>query len=138
MDFLYALSVLVGTVMFVVHACVWMVRQRRRRRCARELVVSPLSGLAMGAVLLGFQAILNPDTLYVITEEIKEHADEDESGAEPPGGWLFHRQLRQIRRGIEVQQIVVKIAAPADESAHPSDRKSPAMANAARSCSDTT
>lgn len=137
MDFLYALSVLLGTVMFVVHACVWMVRQKRRRR-SRELVVSPLSGLAMGAVLLGFQAILNPDTQYVIAEEVEEHTDENESGGELLGGRLFHQQLRQIRRGIDVQQIVVQVGPPADESIQPGSSTSPAAAIASRSCSDTT
>lgn len=113
MDLLWAVSVLVSTFAFVIHACLWMLRQKRRRR-TRDLVISPLSGLTMGAVFLGFQAILNPDTQYVIAEQLKEHADEDESGAEPPGGRLFHEQLRQIRAGGEVETLIVQVAAGDD------------------------
>ena len=137
MDLLYALGVLASTVAFVVQACVWMWRQKRRRP-TRDLVISPRSGLAMGALFLGLQAILNPDTQFVIAERIKEHVDEDESGAEPLGGRLFHEQLRQIRRGIDVQQLVVQLSRAGDEAAQPGRLTSPAAVSDSRSCKDTT
>jgi len=137
MDLLYALGVLASTIAFVVQACVWMWRQRRRR-LARDLVISPRSGLAMGALFLGLQAILNPDTEYVIAEQIKERADEDESGAEPLGGRFFHQQLRRIRRGMDVQQLVVQIAPAPDAAAQPGSLTSSAAVTDSRACNDTT
>lgn len=108
MDFLFVLIAVAANIALVMRACAWMLR-RKRRLPTRDLVISPLSGLAMGALFLGFQAILNPDTQYVIAEQLKEHADEDESGAEPPGGRLFHEQLRQICAGADVDVLTVRI-----------------------------
>jgi hypothetical protein len=73
-------------LLFVVWACRWLRRQRRRRKESRELVISPMAGLALGAMFLGFQAIYQPQIRHMIVEEQKEESVNDESGAEPPGG----------------------------------------------------
>jgi hypothetical protein len=92
-------------------AAMYMLRRSRVRRKARqvtrELLVSPMSGLVMIGMLLGFQAIVQPQVRHRITEEQKEEAFEDEG--EPTGGMLFHLQLRQIRKGEEVGNLTVKL-----------------------------
>ncbi|MGC2636826.1 MAG: hypothetical protein WA294_06585 [Acidobacteriaceae bacterium] len=89
----------------------WMVRQRRRRlrRPAKDLVISPMAGLAMGAMLLGVQAILQPQVRHVIAEEQEERSVDDANGEEPPGGRLFHEQLRRIRHGDDVACVTVRL-----------------------------
>ncbi|HEY6446053.1 MAG TPA: hypothetical protein VIY53_06310 [Acidobacteriaceae bacterium] len=96
---------------FLLGAAWWMVRQRRRRarKPAKDLVISPMAGLAMGAMLLGFQAILQPQVRHVIAEEQEEKSVDDENGEEPPGGRLFHEQLRRIRHGEDVASVTVRL-----------------------------
>ena len=96
-------------VLFVVGACLYMRRQRRRaKRKTGELVVSSLSGLAMGAMLLGLQEIVQPQARHMIVEEMKEEAVNDDNG-EPLGGRVFHEQMRRIRRGEEVEEATVRV-----------------------------
>jgi hypothetical protein len=84
-------------------------RVRRARQTTRELVISPLSGLVLGALLTGFQAILQPENRHRVVEEQREESPDDQSGNEPPGGRLFVQQLQQIREGAEVEEIVVRL-----------------------------
>jgi hypothetical protein len=96
---------------FVVSAALYMVRERRKkkaRRRTRDLVVSPLAGLAMGAMFLGLQEIVQPQARHMIVEEMKEEATNDENG-EPLGGRVFHEQMRRIRRGEEVEEVTVRV-----------------------------
>jgi len=96
---------------FVVSACVYMVRQRRKkreRRASRDLVVSPLAGLAMGAMFLGLQEIVQPQARHMIVEEMKEERVDDDA-AEPLGGRLFYEQMRRIQMGEEVEEVTVKM-----------------------------
>lgn len=84
-------------------------RVRRAQRTTRELVISPLSGLVLGALLTGFQAVLQPENRHRVVEEQKEESPDDQSGNEPPGGRLFVQQLRQIREGAEVEELLVRL-----------------------------
>jgi hypothetical protein len=110
-----------GALWFVVWAALSIVRQRRRRKAqhkARELVISPMAGLAFGAMALNFQAIYQPQIRHAIVEMQKEEDGDDESGGEPPGGRLFHQQLRRIRAGDEVEELAVRVdSAGADSKA---------------------
>lgn len=97
-------------VLFIVWAAVHMLLERRRgRKSRRELVISPMSGLVMGAMLLGLQAIVQPQARHAIIEEQKEEGLENEGGEEPPGGRLFHLQLQQIRRGEDVEALTARV-----------------------------
>jgi len=101
-------------LLLVVGAGVSMIRQRRRRqrarRSARDLVISPMSGIVLGAMLLGFQQFYQPQVRNFIAEEAKQDIqDDDGSGDPPPGGWLLHHQLRQIRLGAEVDTLTVQV-----------------------------
>lgn len=107
----FALLVNAGVVVFIVGAALSLIRQRKKRKARRgrgELVVSSLSGLAMGAMFLGLQEIVQPQARHMIVEEMKEEATHDENG-EPLGGREFHRQMKKIRAGQEVNEITVKV-----------------------------
>ena len=100
-----------GALWLVVSALLSMVRQRRKtkaRQRTRDLVVSPLAGLAMGAMFLGLQEIVQPQARHMIVEELKEERMEDET-AEPLGGRLFYQQMRRIRMGDEVEEVTVRV-----------------------------
>jgi hypothetical protein len=89
----------------------YMVRERRKRkerRASRDLVVSPLAGLAMGAMFLGLQEIVQPQARHMIVEELKEDRMGDGT-EEPLGGRLFYEQIWRIRMGEEVEEITVKM-----------------------------
>jgi hypothetical protein len=96
-------------VLFVWRACASILRERRARKEWRgELRVSPRSGLAAGAMMLGFQEIVQPQVRHMLVEELKEESVDDEKD-EPLGGRLFYEQMRRIRMGEEVEEVTVKI-----------------------------
>jgi uncharacterized membrane protein len=110
---IFALLVNACALLFVVRACVHLVRQRRKRReRPRDLVVSTLAGMVMSAMLLGLQEIVKPQVRHMIVEEMKQESVDDEDG-EPIGGKLFHEQMRRIRSGEEVEEITVPMDAEA-------------------------
>jgi hypothetical protein len=102
---IFAALLLVGAVAYLLRL---ISTRRKAGEATCELVISPTSGLVIGAMLLGFQAIVQPQVRYRMTEEQKEEAFEDGGGDEPPGGRLFHRQLRQIRKGENIGVLTVK------------------------------
>jgi hypothetical protein len=108
----FAIVSLLGMVVSLVSAARHMARRRRiRREHPNDLVISTRAGLALGAMFLGFQQIVQPEVRHVIAEQEKEDMDEEGNGEEePPGGRLFHQQLRRIRRGEEVEELTVKIS----------------------------
>jgi hypothetical protein len=118
---LFAICANAGLVVFILSATVHMIRQRRQRReHPRDLVVSTRAGLAVGGMLLGLQAIIHPEVRHVIAGEQKEDSVDDGNGEEePPGGRLFHQQLRRIRRGEEVDALTVRLDAAPDSSITP-------------------
>jgi hypothetical protein len=84
-------------------------QRRKAQRTTRELVISPLSGLVLGAMLSGFQAIVQPESRHRIVQEQKEENLDDPTGHEPPGGRLFAQQLKRIRQGEEVEELNVRL-----------------------------
>lgn len=113
---LIALLVNAWTLWFVVHAVRSLIREKRkqaeRTKNQEELVVSPMSGLAMGAMFLGLQAIVQPEARHAIVEILEEESLDGESGGEPPGGRAFHEALRRIRRGEGVEDLTVRVDEP--------------------------
>ncbi len=98
-------------LVFLVFAGVYLGRAHRikkARRGSRELVVSPLAGLALGAMLLGLQEIVQPQVWHMIVEMQEEKSVDDENG-EPLGGREFHEQMRRIREGGEVDEVTVRL-----------------------------
>jgi hypothetical protein len=110
---LFAILYLSGIFVSIVAAARQMARRRRlAREHPRDLVVSTRAGLALGAMFLGFQQIVQPEVRYVIAEQEKEDMDEEGNGEEEPsGGRLFHQQLRKIRKGEEVGELTVRVDA---------------------------
>ncbi|HEX4065019.1 MAG TPA: hypothetical protein VHZ09_03270 [Acidobacteriaceae bacterium] len=102
-----------GVVGFVLWAAQLTARQRRKKKQqSRELVISPMAGLALGAMLTGFQAIVHPQVRHMIVEEQKEESVDDARGDELPGGRAFHRGLRRVRQGEEVEVLTVRVDSP--------------------------
>jgi hypothetical protein len=101
----------VTIVVSLISAAAHMARRRRiRREHPHDLVVSTRAGLAVGAMFLGFQEIIQPQVRHMIVEMENEDMDEEGNGEEePPGGRLFHQQLRRIRRGEEVGELTVRL-----------------------------
>jgi len=110
---LFALLVNVGVVLFVVQGVRSLIREKRKRsertKNQEELVVSSMAGLAMGAMFLGLQAIVNPEARHAVVEILEEKSLDDGSGEEPPGGRAFHEGLRRIRRGEEVGELTFSL-----------------------------
>jgi hypothetical protein len=108
----FAILVHVGIIVSLVSAARHMARRRRiAREHPHDLVISTRAGLALGAMFLGFQQIVQPEVRHMIAEQEKEDMDEEGNGEEEPaGGRVFHQQLRKIRRGEEVGELTVKIS----------------------------
>lgn len=111
---LAALGVFSCAVLFVLFAAFWMFSQHRRRQAARragrDLAISRMSGVVIGAMLLSIQQFYQPEVRHLLVEEERESTlAEDDNGDEPSGGRLFHDQLRQIRAGCEVEALTVQI-----------------------------
>jgi hypothetical protein len=103
------------TLLLVVAGCRHLFRERRRRaqKGRGELMVSRMAGLATGAMLLGLQAIVQPEARHMLVEEQKENSvDDTDGGAEPLGGREFHDQLHRVRHGEEVSEVTVRVDAP--------------------------
>ena len=92
--------------LFIVWGCVSMLRRGRRK--SGGLVISPMAGLALGAMLTGLQAIVHPQVRHLIAEQQEEKSVEDE-GSEPLGGREFHAQLKRIRSGKMVDGVTVRV-----------------------------
>lgn len=122
---MFALLVNVGVVLLVVQAVRSLIRERRKRaertRNQEELVVSSMAGLAMGAMFLGLQAIVNPDARHAVVEILEEKSLDDGSGEEPSGGRAFHEGLRRIRRGEEVADLTFALGSGGQAEAVRSD-----------------
>lgn len=101
-----------GFVLALAAVCAMSTRRRNRkaRRNTRELVISPLSGIVLGAMFAGFQAILQPENRHRIVEEQREESLDDLSGHEPLGGRLLAEQLQQVRKGADVEKLIVRVA----------------------------
>lgn len=105
-------------LLFAFRACAWLRSQRSRRKArkqSRELIISPMAGLTIGAMFLGFEAIVQPHVRNAIVELQEEKNWDDKSGEEPPGGRAFHEGLRRIRAGEDVDALTVHIDPPPTE-----------------------
>jgi hypothetical protein len=95
-------------LLFAAWAIGYMVRHRRRRsKNPNELVISPLAGLTLAAALMGLQAIVQPQVRHTIAEQMEERGVEDANG-DPPGGQEFQEQLRRVRNGEEVGELIAR------------------------------
>jgi hypothetical protein len=83
-------------------------RRRERESATTELRVSPLSGLVIGAMFLGFQAIVQPKVRHMVVEEQKDDASDGDDWERFLGGAEYHRQLRMIRSGRDAGRLEVQ------------------------------
>lgn len=100
--------------MFIAWSTTYVLLQRHRKRRARlamrrrHLVISPLSGIVIGAALVGFQALVQPHVRHIIAEAQEDDRIDKKSDDELPGGQLFHSHLRKIRTGEELVDLSVR------------------------------
>jgi len=81
-----------------------ILRRRTAKQGRRALAISRMSGLVIGAMLISFQAIVQPEARGRIVEQQKE----DDTGAGLPGSEVFRRQLGQIQKGEDVETLTVQ------------------------------
>jgi hypothetical protein len=65
--------------------------------------------VAEGVMFQHLQVFFRPSMAYVLEAEQDESADEDESGEPESPLAAFHRQLRRIRRGEQVDRLVLRL-----------------------------
>ena len=99
---------LVGFVVFLsrLKMLIWKPKGPRRRRHFRILAANGALGLAF----LPFAAIYRPRMIEVAKAQIhqQEDADEDDNGDPDTPARHLLRQLRLIRRGEEVDRLILK------------------------------
>ena len=92
------LAYLVGgfCALFIAWSTTSVLLQWRRKRKARQtmrrrhLVISPMSGIVIGAALLRFQALVQPHVRHIIAEAQEDDWIDEKSDDALPGGPLFH------------------------------------------------
>jgi|GEM_PF-2380063 len=98
------------TLFFVFCICIFYLRRflwRRRKRLGRKHLGFFPQALLLGNALQTLQLIAQPHTRHVLAETLKEEVDEDESGGPEDPTKHFHRQIKRIRRGEEVDRLTV-------------------------------
>ena len=112
-----ALSVLSGLTLLPYLALIailahFTLRRANWKRSQRQGKACPAfcpSFSALGAVLLFAQIFYRPTIFHVAEVRQEENADEDDQGDPENPQKLFHRQLRRIRRGEPVEQLILRI-----------------------------
>ena len=77
------------------------------RRCMKRGIGS--SSAALGAILLFAQVFYRPSMVHAIEVRQVVEADDDDTGDPAPAIRRLERQLRQIRRGEPVEQLVLRL-----------------------------
>lgn len=82
--------------------------QRKRRRGEKNLGFCPSSS-ALGMIFLFAQMFYRPTVSYVLEARQDEDADEDDQGDPEHITKQLNRQLKRIRRGEQVGDIVLRL-----------------------------
>jgi hypothetical protein len=104
---LYApfLIILLILVHYVVQRILW---RRRKRRGLSGLGFYP-SAFALGMAMQFLQTFHRPSVAYVLQAKRDEDAEEDDEGDPESFIKQLSRQLRRIRRGEPVEQLVLRM-----------------------------
>jgi hypothetical protein len=82
---------------------------RRGRRLGRKRLGYYPSAFAFGLALQFVQVFYRPSVDYVLEAKQEEAAEEDDEGDPETGGKQLSRQLKRIRRGEQVERLVVRL-----------------------------
>jgi hypothetical protein len=116
-NFLYLCCLLAGAAPFLAVAVILlhyflrrMVWKVRRQRGDKRLGFCP-SSAALGMALLFMQVFIRPTLQHVLQEkqEEQEDADEDDQGDPESRKKHFNRQLKRIRRGEPVDDLILRL-----------------------------
>jgi hypothetical protein len=99
------LAIAVIFLHYCVRRAVWRRKRRRGVRCAGFCP----SACAMGLALLFMQMFYRPTVSNVIEVIEHEDADEDDQGDPESLAKQLHRQLKRIRRGEPVGDLVLRL-----------------------------
>jgi len=99
-------------VAIVAILCLYLIRRvpwvRQTRRGRRLFGVQP-SAVGLGMAYLFLQAFWRPSLSHAIEARQKVDVEEDEEGEPESLMKQLHRQLRRIRRGERVDQLVLRL-----------------------------
>jgi hypothetical protein len=93
----------------LVHFSVQRARWKRRRRLGIKNPGFCPSFSTMGPPLETFAALYRPTVQHVIEIRRDEDADEDDNGDPESPAAQLHRQLRRIRRGEQIDTLVLRL-----------------------------
>ncbi|MGA9071392.1 MAG: hypothetical protein WB424_14100 [Terracidiphilus sp.] len=82
---------------------------RRGRRLGRSSLGYYPTSFALGMALQFMQAYWKPSVEYVLQEKQREEADEDDNGDPENLKKQLDQQLKKIRRGEPVEQLVLRL-----------------------------
>ena len=93
----------------LVHYCFLRARWRLNQRLGRKNSGFCPSSSALGIALLFFQVFYRPSVANVVEVKQDEDADEDDEGEPENLKKQLNRQLKRIRRGEPVDQLVLRL-----------------------------
>jgi hypothetical protein len=96
-------------VLLLIHYCVRRARFRRQNRQRRKLTGFCPSSAALGLAFLFLSAFSRPSIAHVIEARLKQDVEEDDQGDPDSPVKYLHRQLRRIRRGERIDQLVLRL-----------------------------
>jgi hypothetical protein len=82
-----------------------------RRLGSRNSGFCPSESL-LGTALQFWQVVYRPNDAYVVEAKIEDDAEDADEGDPESPTWQLLWQLRQIRRGERVEQLVLRLGAP--------------------------
>lgn len=92
-------------VHYLLRRAIWKFNKRRGKK---NPGFCP-SASALGMMLLFMQVFTRPSLQHVLQEKQEEDADEDDEGDPESSENHLHRQLKRIRRGEQVEKLVLRM-----------------------------
>jgi glycine/D-amino acid oxidase-like deaminating enzyme len=93
----------------LIHYCLRRAGWRRRKRLGVVCVGFCPSAASLGTAFQFMQVFHRPSMAYVLEAKQDEDADEDDQGDPDAPAKHLHRQLRRIRRGEQVDTLVLRL-----------------------------
>jgi hypothetical protein len=103
--FIPFLAILVILLHYFLRRYLW----RRRKRLGRSALGYYPTSFALGMALQFMQVYWRPSVEFVIEEKQREDADEDDDGDPENLKKQINQQLKKIRRGEQIERLVLRI-----------------------------
>lgn len=102
-------SPFLAIVAVLIHYWLHRVRWRHCKNRRKLSAAFCSSSATLGAILLFTQMFYRPSTAYAMEVRAQVDADEDDTGDPETGRCPLSRQLRRIRRGEPVDELVLRL-----------------------------